>query len=112
MMWEHMHHENRSRFDIDVYITHEETDPADLFQESETLEAIRDGRLAWFMVKVTASRQGLILGADYLGGCCYASPEEFLKGAYYDDMVAEAIQAARMSIAKIKETTDDMEESQ
>ena len=105
MNWDHIHNERRDGFEIDVFVAPEDIDPSDLFDEGheETIEAIREGRLEWFTVKVTASRLGLIMGADYLGGCCYASAREFLACVYYDDMVAEAIQGARETMARLRE---------
>lgn len=105
MNWDHFYSERRDGFDIDVFVAPEGDDPADHFDDccADTVEAIREGRLQWFMVKVTASRLGLIIGADYLGGCCYASAREFLDDDYYDDMVAQAIQGAHETLARLRE---------
>ena len=42
---------------------------------------------------------------EVLGGCCYDSPEAFMreKGGYFDDMVANAIDMARDAIAQLKQ---------
>lgn len=51
---------------------------------------------AWFCAKVTATLKlpdgSEIEGSDYLGGCSYASEEDFKQpGGYYDDMKAMAL---------------------
>ena len=105
MNWDHIHNERRDGFEIDVFVAPEDIDPADLFDDGheETIAAIHEGRLQWFMVKVTASREGITLGDGYLGGCCYASAREFLAGEYYADLIAEATSAARATLARLRE---------
>ena len=45
---------------------------------------------AWCCIKVTAEYRG-ITGSDYLGGCSYASEEDFTSSCgYYEDMKTEA----------------------
>jgi hypothetical protein len=43
---------------------------------------------AWCGVQVSARYDGVdcVVGNDYLGGCSYASEEEFKADAYYEDM--------------------------
>ena len=51
---------------------------------------------------VTASKHGVELGFDCLGGCCYESIEDFVKsGDYYDDMKAESISEANKTLLKL-----------
>lgn len=46
---------------------------------------------AWCCVKVTAEWNGFE-GKDYLGGCSYASEDDFKQpGGYYDDMKQQAL---------------------
>lgn len=105
MNWDHFYSERRNGFDIDVFVAPEHIDPSDLFDEGheETIEAIRDGRLEWFVVKVEASRHGVTLGVGHLGACCYASVRDFLDDDYYDDMVAEATWDAHETLARLRE---------
>ena len=42
-------------------------------------------------------------GDDYLGGCDYASAEDFRAGGYYDDMVAEALADLQAKVDAIVE---------
>lgn len=59
--------------------------------DKETEQYIKDqlnsgNEWAWCCIKVTASYKG-IEGTDYLGGCSYASKEDFISGdGYYTDM--------------------------
>ena len=46
----------------------------------------------WFSAKVTIWKNAKELAADYLGGCCYKTEEEFYttyEGDYFADMVRE-----------------------
>ena len=100
-----IHTEVRDGFDIAFYALPEDTNPADCFDiepDDRTLELIENGTYDWFIAKVTASKAGVELGADYLGACCYDSAGDFVKsGDYYDSMVDEAICQARARIDAI-----------
>ena len=59
---------------------------------------IRD--FVWFTTKVTAWKDGIALGDNYLGCCCHESYEEAVQteiGGYLPQMIDEAIQEARDS---------------
>lgn len=87
-------------------------------------EGIESGRYVWFDATVTVYCQGVKVGSDTLGACCYKSFDEFIsshrdknpahrncsimrasKGAnavvchYFPSMVASAIAEARKTIA-------------
>lgn len=69
-------------------------------EKQDLFRRIEQGDILWFVAKVTASRLGIELGTDYLGGCCYGSVEEFLHpDGYFPDMVDEAIAEARKTLA-------------
>lgn len=104
--WENIHTDRVAGFDIVVSVAPEEIDPNDLFDDDgESARAIAEGRYAWFMVRVEVQRHGVTLGTDCLGGCCYESPQEFIKtSGYYEDMVESAVNDARDTLAKITET--------
>jgi hypothetical protein len=51
---------------------------------------------------VEARKEGITLGTTYLGGCCYDSVSQFVASSdYYGDMVEEAVEEARKTIAKL-----------
>ncbi len=104
--WETIHTDTIDGFDVTVSVAPEEDDPRDHFDDDgETAQAIADGRYDWFMVRVDASREGITLGSDYLGGCCYESALDFVRAPsdYYDDMVQNAIQYARDTLRALKD---------
>lgn len=73
------------------------------FETKEEQEAfdrkLETGELSWFHVKVEAIKYGIPLASDFLGGCCYASLQEFIdSGDYYNDMVKTAIAEAKENI--------------
>lgn len=101
------HEEVREGFTIRLYLCEEDMSPSDSFDYEEEdmadlLEKIDRGVYLWFMAKVTASKAGVELGADYLGGCCYESAEDFMaEGGYWEDMVSEALEEARKKITEL-----------
>jgi hypothetical protein len=94
-------------FDINFYELEEDISPADVFDAddiNEINEKIENGEYVWFCAKVTASKNGIELADDYLGGCCYNSAEEFCttyKEDYYRDMVETVIKEAKENIKKL-----------
>ena len=61
---------------------------------------------AWFVAKVTAWKDGVELAAEYLGGCCYTTVEEFYtkyKNDYLEDMIQEVVAQAKIEEAKSHE---------
>lgn len=102
--WQTIHADTIDGFDVIVSVAPEEDDPRGHFDDDgETAQAIADGALDWFMVRVEAQRAGATLGLDYLGGCCYRSALDFVRetDGYYVDMVSRAIDDARETIRKI-----------
>lgn len=101
--WETIRTETVDGFDIVFSVTPEDEDPRVQFDdEGETAKAIADGRYAWFVARVEARRRGITLGVDYLGGCCYDSPQQFVdSGGYYSDMIANAVAEAEDILTKI-----------
>ena len=101
-MWETIQTEHLDGFEIVFSVTPETDDPRDQFDdEGETAKAIADGRYSWFVARVEAKKLGITLGVDYLGGCCYDSPRQFVGGDYYSDMVDTAITEARDILTKL-----------
>ena len=86
-------------FDIRFSVFPELMHPNDHFvDDGETARAIDAGQYEWFVANVTASKNGIELADEYLGGCCYESAESFMDCPYFDDMVKEAVNLARQNI--------------
>jgi hypothetical protein len=103
-----IHEETREGFTVRFYACEETDDPRGHFatgsdsDDEETIRKIYDGELTWFCAEVTASKEGVELGADYLGACCYETTKDFVTaGDYYEDMVNTAITEAKSTIAKL-----------
>ena len=102
--FEMIHSETRNGFLIRAYVAPEDMNPNDSFDDNgEAAEAIQNGVYEWFMVKVTASKAGVVLASDYLGGCCYARVSDFLSepDGYYADMVIGVLDEAKDKIAEL-----------
>jgi hypothetical protein len=101
MSWDVAHTESREGFEIVLEFGPENTDPAEHFcsgnpeADQEIFNRIANGTLMWFTARVAAKKDGITLGEDYLGGCCYESAADFIRGDYYQDMVAIAIECAK-----------------
>lgn len=107
-MRELIHEETRDGFVVRFYTMPEHDAPEDHIAtgsdvaDKEWLDKIRSGELQWFTACVTASKNGLELGASYLGACDWADPADFVKDSwYFDDMAEEAIAEARERIAAL-----------
>ena len=102
--WQTIHAETRDGFEVVLSVAPETDDPRDHFDDDgETAQAIADGRFDWFVARVEAQRDGITLGTDYLGACCYESPQQFVAESegYYADMVKQAIDDARATLARL-----------
>ena len=105
--YETIHTEDTRGFHVIFSVTQEDCHPRDCFgyEEEELTEICRKidcGLLAWFVARVDVYQQGILLGSDYLGGCLYDTPMQFVRESeYYDDMVNNAIQDAKNSLEKI-----------
>ena len=67
-------------------------------QERELHDKIESGELLHFCAKVTASKNGIELGVDYLGGCVYEGETDFMACGYYNGMCEQAISEAKTAI--------------
>lgn len=102
-----IHQETREGFDI-VFSTCPEDSAPDWFEtEEERTQFWRDldsGHTTWFIARVQAFKNGIELGTDYLGGCCYESEKSFVdESDYYGDMVHSAIDEAKKNILGLVE---------
>lgn len=90
-------------FDIRFSVFPELSHPNDHFDDDgATARAIDAGEYEWFVACVTASKNGIDLHDEYLGGCCYTNAEAFVGDAYFDDMVNEAISMAKQNIEALQ----------
>ena len=98
----HIHSEAREGFKIDFYALEDFTSPRDMFEDEDAEEIISQleaGDIVQFTAKITASKNGIELAADYLGGCIYASEKDFVNNeCYYGDMVQTVIAEAKQAI--------------
>ena len=102
--WELINTETRDGFTFNAYAAHDDSNPSDSFDDDgETAKAIYAGTYEWFMVKVTASKAGVVLASDYLGGCCYARVSDFISepDGHYADMVIGVLDEAKDKIAEL-----------
>ena len=89
-------------FNIVLSVTPESMEPDWDFEteeeKQELFDKINNGSFLWFCAKVTANKNGIELASDYLGGCCYETIEEFIKDAYFEGMVDQTIENAKLAI--------------
>ncbi len=105
---ETIHTEKYKGFDISLSVAPEDYAPDWDFETEEEkqklLNDIENGNVEWFMAKVTASKNGIGLGSDHLGGCCYKSVEDFINpDCYYGDMRNQAVKEAKEAIKSLTE---------
>jgi hypothetical protein len=105
--YEIIHTEDTRGFHVIFSVTPEDCHPRDCFDYTEEeladlCDKINRGVYAWFAARVEVYQQGVLLGSDFLGGCLYDSPMQFVRESeYYEDMVNNAIQDAKSSLEKI-----------
>jgi len=107
MNYETIHTETAAGFDIVFSVTPETFAPDWDFESEDdrrdTLNRIDRGDLAYFVARVQAFKKGVLLGEDYLGGCCYDSPMQFVNASdYYSDMVENAVEQARAKLVSLE----------
>jgi len=89
------------RFTIECAVAPETIPPEDCFEFDEDINAIRNGSCEWFIVRMRVLMDHQFeIGADYLGGCAYYHPDDFLRDSYFYDMVRFAISEARNYLRK------------
>jgi len=110
--WELINEKQFDGFDIRFYATPEDLPPHDLFDPTiddidQICRDIDNGRFAWFCAKVTASKNGIELAADYLGGNLYENVRDFVsENDYYADMRATVIAEAKQAIQDLTREAD------
>lgn len=98
------------RFTVTVRAVEDNDCDMSFDQSGEVQAAIDKGELELFGVEAECCLDGMPLASDYLGGCIYASPKEFMNhlgngdrsgtGSYFADMVRNVCREAR---AKLRE---------
>jgi hypothetical protein len=115
--WEKYGMERCEGFDIVFSVAPEDIHPADCFDDSIDLETgtpyhdipemirrIDNGTLSWFVARVEAYKNGVLLASEYLGGNLYEEPTDFISDSgYYEDMKDTAINEAKETIKKLTE---------
>jgi len=106
MHYETIHTETAAGFNIVFSVTSEIDTPDWVFESEEDrqdlIDRINDGRMAWFVARVQAFKNGILLGTDYLGGCCYDSPMQFVNASdYYGEMVENAVAEAQEAVEQL-----------
>jgi hypothetical protein len=110
--YELIHEEQSAGFTIRFYVAPEDTHPRDLFDPTvedidQLCRDIDSGRFCWFIAKVTASKNGIELAADYLGGNLYDSVQDFISDTdYYADMRDRVITEAKQAIQELTREAD------
>ena len=101
--------EETQGFHIVCSVAYEDSHPRDYFDDTEyqiedICQKIDSGALVWFVARVEAFKNGILLGTDYLGACLYDNYQDFLNDGYYEDMVSQAITEANANLKKLFET--------
>lgn len=105
--FELIHTEQYKGFDIKFYAGHEDSHPRDSFDDTcwdiqELCKQIDNGDYVWFIAKVTASKNGIELASDYLGGCLYEDCMQFVTYEdYYSDMRSTVVYEANQAILSL-----------
>ena len=108
-MYEKIHTSTASGFEIRFSVAPEHVEPDWHFEDEadrqDTLNRIERGDLVYFIARVEAVKEDIVLGTDYLGGCCYDSYKQFVESSdYFGDMVENAVEEARSTLAKLCES--------
>lgn len=103
--WEKIHTFKTDRLTVETAVAPEDFEPDWDFQSEEErqelFDKINDGYLAWFQVRVRVLLDHKFeIGADYLGGCCYETTDEFLHEDYWHALVYDACKEAREYLTK------------
>ena len=111
--YETIHTEDVNGFHIMCSVTHEDTHPRDLFDDTiddidEMCRKIDNGSIVWFVARVEAFKHGILLGTSYLGGNLYDNVKDFINDGSYEDMMQEAIQEAKKNLDMLYTTREEV----
>ena len=107
--WKQINRETVDGFDIVLSIAPEKRHTSEHFnirpdKLAQLCLDIEQGRYLWFVARVQAFRLDVELATDYLDGCVYKSPDEFMTGdpeGCYSSMVETVTIKARDKIKKL-----------
>lgn len=105
--FETIHTFKTARLTIETAVAPEDFQPDFDFDDDhdrdEFFRKIDNGMLAWFQVRVRVLLDHKFeIGADYLGGCCYETTEEFIREDYHKEMILSACREARNYLTKYR----------
>lgn len=114
--WEELYTEKCEGFDIVASICPEEIHPSECFDTSidpdtgepyydteQMAQDIDNGKYQWFVLRVQAFKNGVLLGSSYLGGNLYENPLDIITDGSYQDFRTEAIDEANETLSKLVE---------
>lgn len=95
-----------SGVEVELTAEPEDQDPADQFDDPETIEFVREqissgNEWGWCVAHVKVTYKDILSAEAYLGGCSYKSKKDFMKDGYYKDMVGECIDEINTKLAKL-----------
>jgi len=72
---------------------------------SSTIRAVNNDEYEYFMARVVATKNGIELAEDILGGCIYVTEETFYteKNGYFEDMIKTVVAEAKENIKNLCE---------
>jgi hypothetical protein len=106
--FETVHTEQYEGFTIKLAFGEEDHDWRDDFDpgccdHEEIKRNLNSGKWMFFVARVEASQEGIVLGTDYLGSCMYEGVADFTQeGGYWPDMRDTAIAEAKAVLEKLK----------
>ncbi len=105
--WETIHTFKTARLTIETAVAPEDFQPDFDFDNDhdrdEFFRKIDNGVLEWFQVRVRVLLDHKFeIGADYLGGCCYDTAQEFLREDHWRYLVCDACEEARKYLTKYR----------
>ena len=106
----------RDGFDIIVDKTWDDTDPWDQFSDccfpnkQALYNDIDSGRYEWFMLRVRVLVEGHELATEWIGGCLYEDAKEVMTDGLAEDMIQEALTAAKKDVYRLSKKFAELSE--
>ena len=105
----------RDGFDIIVDKTWDDTDPWDQLSECfddkrKLYNDIDSGKYEWFMLRVRVLVEGHELATEWLGGCLYEDAREVMTDGVAEDMIQEALAAAKKDVYRLSKKFAELSE--
>lgn len=109
--WHNIEKIEQGIWTVYIDVADEEFDPRDIFDWDEeelnklTLD-IECGNVYWFRARAHAYANGVMLGEDYIGACCYKDYDEFLGDFYCKELIKNTIQEGQTKLDELKKITN------